>query len=179
MLRSSSGTAPTVEIGAGVRVTISPVTASPELQPEEIALLDRFFRALWIEMHNGTSSSVLVDPAGALIFDRSGTPWVALDSAQREEELRWQPWSWRSWLARWMWAGRIKRVMKKLDRLQLESGPLDAGGERRGLLVFKAIPTPMCGRAELEWTLARVEHDPAVSTVTHPAVLPVRMAMAC
>jgi hypothetical protein len=171
MLRPSSEAVPTVAIGAGVRVTISPVADSPELQPEEIALLDRFFRALWVEVRNGASSGVTVDPAGAFIFDRSGTPWVALNAAQRTEVLRWQPWSWRSWLARWLWAGRIERLMRKLDRLQLESGTLGAGGERRGLLVFEAIPTPMCRPAELDWTLARVEHDPTVPQV--------RMEMVC
>jgi len=93
MLRPSSGTPSTVDLGTGVRVTISPATASPELQPDEISLLARFYSALWIDVRNGTASAVMIGPEGALIFDQTGTPWLALDSAQRGQALRWQAWS--------------------------------------------------------------------------------------
>ena len=173
-----------MQIGTGVRVTVSPVTASPEFQPEETALLARFYSALWIEVQNGASSAVTIDPAGALIFDQTGTPWVALGKAQREEVLRWQAWSWRSWLARWWWTGRIEQMMRKLDRLQLETGALAAGEVRRGILVFKVIPTPMCRLAELEWTPTPVENGPTVpsdrpGTVPQARMAPVRMALEC
>jgi len=56
-------------------------------------------------------------------------------------------------------------MMQKLDRLQLESGALAAGEERRGLLVFKLIPAPVCRQAKLEWRMSRVETTPAVPMV--------------
>jgi hypothetical protein len=66
-----------------------------------------------------------------------------------------------------------------LDRLQLKPGPLAAGEERRGLLVFKRIPTRVCQRTMLEWRAVRVEDDPAISPVI-PATIPmVQMAMTC
>lgn len=171
VLRPSSGTSPTVDLGTGVRVTVNPLTSSPELQPDEISLLSRFYSALWIDVRNGTSSAVMIVPEGALIFDQTGTPWLALDTAQRKQALRWQSWSWRSWLAKWLWASRVEQMMQKLDRLQLESGPLAAGEERRGLLVFKLIPAPECRQAKLEWSMSQVENNPAVPMV--------RMTMEC
>jgi hypothetical protein len=170
ILRPSSVSS-TVELGSGVRVTISPVTASSEFQPDEISLLARFYSALWIDVHNGTPSAVMIDPEEALLFDQTGTPWLALDSEQRGQTLRWQAWSWQSWLAKWLWAGRVEQMMKKLDRLQLESGALAAGKERRGLLVFKLIPAPVCRQSRLEWRMSRGE--------TPPVAPMVRMAMEC
>jgi hypothetical protein len=171
ILRPSSGTAPTVEVGAGVRVTVGPVTASSELQPDEISLLARFFSVLWIDVRNGSSAAVMIDPEEALLFDQTGTPWLALDSEQRGQVLRWQAWSWRSWLAKWLWAGRVESLTKKLNRLQLEAGALSAGEERRGLLVFKLVPPPVCRQATLEWRLSQADQTPGESMV--------RMAVEC
>jgi hypothetical protein len=171
ILRPSSVTAPTLELGTGVRVTVSTVTASSELQPDEISLLARFYSALWIDVRNGTSSAVMIDPEDALLFDQTGTPWLALDSEQRLQVLRWQAWSWRSWLAKWLWSGRVEQLMQKLNRLQLEAGALAAGGERRGLLVFKLIPPPVCRQSTLEWRLSQADLPPGESMV--------RMAMEC
>ncbi len=175
----------TVDVGAGVRVTVDAITASTELgatgltspgfTPDDVELLARFYTVLWVEVRNEGSLVVTVAPERAIVFDRTGTPWIALDRTQRVRTLRWRPWSWEAWLAGWVSAGRIARLTAKLDRLQLESGSLAAGEMRRGVLVFKRIPAPVCRQATLEWKAARAESDPASSSTMSM----VQLALGC
>jgi len=173
----------TVEITAGLRVTVAPVTSAPELGGDDVALLSRFYSALWIEMRNGAPLPVTVDPVGAIVFDRTGTPWVALSRAQRVQILKWRFWSWRAWTATWMSAGRLEQLTGKLDRLQLAEGPLATGETRRGLLVFNRISTPACQQAALEWRAGRIEAETITPPVIAPPITPpiamVRLPMGC
>jgi len=179
MLRPAPASNSTASISAGVQLTVSPITASAEWKPDEIALMSRFFSALWIEVRNDSPSTASIDPAGAVIFDQSGTPWLTLDGTQRVLALRWQPWSWHSWLARWWWAGRLEQLLMKMDRLQLQKGAVAAGGARRGLLVFKIIPAPLCRQSELDWTPTRNETDTSAASVPPRTRSPVRVAIGC
>jgi hypothetical protein len=175
ILRPSPETPETVDITTGFRVTLAPVTAAPDLDGDDVRLLSRFYTALWVEMRNDAPLPVTVDPAAAIVFDRTGTPWVALNRTQRVQVLKWRPWSWGAWKAGWVSAGRLEQLTAKLDRLQLGAGPLAVGETRRGVLIFKQMPTPVCQRSTLEWWAGRVEEG----TVNPPVMTMVRMAMEC
>jgi len=158
----------TIDVGAGLRVAVDAITAPPESGPPELTaddveLLNRFYTAMWVQVSNGTSAAMTVEPGEAVLFDRTGTPWVALDRTQRMRALRWRPWSWSAWVAGWTSADRLTQLTAKLDRLQFAPGPLPAGETRRGVLVFNRIPAPVCERAELEWRMERDDHAPASS----------------
>jgi len=175
ILRPVPETPSTVEITTGLRVTVAPVTDVPELRGEVAEVLARFYTALWVELRNEAPLPVTIDPGGAIVFDRTGTPWVALNRTQRVQALEWRPWSWEAWKAGWVSADRLKALTAQLDELQLTEGLLGVGQTRRGLLVFKRISAPGCQRAVLEWRAARVEEG----TVNPPAMSMVRMAMGC
>jgi len=179
MLRPLPEVPSAVETGTGVRVTVDPVSTSPELNPDEIDLLARFYSALWVEVRNGTASPVIIEPGGVMIFDQTGTPWVALDRTQRKQVLRWRSWSYRSWFARWFLAGRLNQLTAKLDRLQLEAGALTAGEAQHGLLLFKPIPASVCRRMTMEWQAAGTGNRETLSAATPPGRPMVHMALGC
>jgi hypothetical protein len=179
LLRPASDAVSTVDIGAGVRISIGPVTDAAEWQPDDIALMSRFFSALWVQIHNESASALTIDPSDALIFDQSGTPWLALDGAQRTQAIRWHPWSWHAWLARWWWADRLDQLLKKMNRLELQQGTVAAGGERSGLLVFKMIPMPMCRQAEFDWTPVPIGNGSADASGLPRTRPSVRMRVEC
>ncbi|MBI3621465.1 MAG: hypothetical protein HY208_04680 [Nitrospirae bacterium] len=179
ILRPLPETPSTVEITTGLRVTVAPVTAAPELGDDDVALLSRYYSALWVEMRHDAPLPVSVDPVGAIVFDRTGTPWVALNRAQRVQALKWRPWSWRAWTASWMAAGRLERLMDKLDRLQLAEGPLAIGETRRGLLVFRQIASPACQQSSLEWRAGRIDAETGNPPAIAPPIAMVRMAIGC
>jgi len=179
LLRPASDAVSTVDISTGVRMTIGPITEAEDWQPDDLALLSRFFSALWVQIRNDSASALTLNPSGAVIYDQSGTPWLALDAVQRAQALRWQPWSWNAWLAHWWWAVRLDQLLKKMDRLQLQRGTVAAGGSHSGLLVFKMIPMPMCRQAELDWTPMQIGNGSADESVLPRTLPPVRMAVEC
>jgi hypothetical protein len=144
---------------SNVHVQVEAVPASPALTPHEIDLLSHLYTVLRVRVRNDAGRPVALNPSRAILYDQTGTPWLALDESQRAGYRRWPPWSLPVFFREQFFGTRIAQLEKKLNVVTLPSEWMGPGDERTGLLLFQPIPESVCRHVVLEWSGWRVERE--------------------